>query len=322
MNLVIGATGQLGTAVVRKLVAKGQSVRALVRESSDYQRLQAEGVEIAFGDLRDPATIQAAVNGAQVVLSTATAVAPREKGDTIEAVDVKGHRDLIDICKQEGIEQFIYISAVSRNTWVPIGRAKHIIEQHLQNSGLNYTIFRSTAFMDIYLAFMGSDIPIRGTEAASVLRPYKFAQGFFNSVKDNIEQKGQAGILGTGSTRHSFICVNDAAEFMVNAIGHPEAANAIFDIGGPEALTYLDAKAIYEKVLGKSLTAKHTPALIFKLGSTLLRPFAPTEANIMALNYVSATEEGVVDATYAARIFGVQLTSAEEFLQERAAKPA
>ena len=60
MILVVGATGQLGTAVVSKLVERGTSVRGLARPTSGYQHLECEGVELAFGDLRDEASLFAA----------------------------------------------------------------------------------------------------------------------------------------------------------------------------------------------------------------------------------------------------------------------
>ena len=58
--LIVGATGQLGTAVLRRLVKSGRPVRALVRRSSPHGHLAGPGVEIAFGDLRDAPSLEAA----------------------------------------------------------------------------------------------------------------------------------------------------------------------------------------------------------------------------------------------------------------------
>ncbi len=76
MILVVGATGDLGTTIVRKLVAANQPVRAFVRPTSRYQRFQGGGIELAFGDLRDPASIDAACQGVDVVIATANVNAP------------------------------------------------------------------------------------------------------------------------------------------------------------------------------------------------------------------------------------------------------
>jgi uncharacterized protein YbjT (DUF2867 family) len=91
MILIVGATGQLGTTLVRKLVAAKQPVRAFVRRGSRYQHLQVPGVELAFGDLRDPASVDAACQGVDVVMATATVIVPEGGAYSFEAVDGKGY---------------------------------------------------------------------------------------------------------------------------------------------------------------------------------------------------------------------------------------
>ncbi len=75
--LVVGATGQLGTAVLRRLGKGGRPPRALVRPGSAYGHLEGSGVEIAYGDLRDAASLAAACRGIECVVATANAVVPR-----------------------------------------------------------------------------------------------------------------------------------------------------------------------------------------------------------------------------------------------------
>jgi uncharacterized protein YbjT (DUF2867 family) len=62
--LVVGATGHVGGKVVDELLARGKSVRALVRPSSDASKLEAKGVEIARGDMLDLDSLIAAMTGA------------------------------------------------------------------------------------------------------------------------------------------------------------------------------------------------------------------------------------------------------------------
>jgi dihydroflavonol-4-reductase len=71
MHLVVSGTGQLGTVLVRQLVAAGTPVRAFVRPMSQYQHLVGSGAELAFGDLRDAGSVRAAMAGADIVLATA-----------------------------------------------------------------------------------------------------------------------------------------------------------------------------------------------------------------------------------------------------------
>ena len=215
--------------------------------------------------------------------------------------------------------QFVYASVVSHADYddLAIPRAKRLTEARLRESGLTYTVFRADAFMDVIFPMMGSDIPVRGAEAATVQRPFWFSTRFFENIKHDMAQKGVVGILGDGLTRRTYVCIDDMAEFLVRAIGHPSATNATFDIGGPEALSQNEVMHIFEKVLGKRLIAKHTPAMVFKIGRHVLAPFSPAAANIMGVNYAATYIESVIDMTETARLFGVDLTSAERFLRKK-----
>jgi uncharacterized protein YbjT (DUF2867 family) len=320
MILVVGATGQLGAAVVSKLAERGKAVRALVRETSDHRHLERVGVEIAVGDLTDTDSLEAACQGADAVIATANSAVPSRKADSFKSVDGRGYENLIRACIGQDVRQFVYASVVSHPKLdrLPLPAQKRITEKRLQESGLVYTIFRADAFMDVTFPMMGSDIPLRGAAAATVRRPFWFSSRFFGSIKDNIREKGEAVIAGYGTSRHSYICIDDVSEFLVKAVGRPEAENKIFDIGGPEALSQKDVLAVYEKELGKPLKARHTPAFVFRLGHVLLRPFSPAASNIMGLTYYSATTDSIIEMNETAKIFDVRLTSAEKFLHQKA----
>ena len=83
MILVVGSTGFLGSEICRRLSDRGQSVRALVRATSDAQRverLRALGVETVVGDLKDRASLDAACAGVSAVISTAPRIASQRAG--------------------------------------------------------------------------------------------------------------------------------------------------------------------------------------------------------------------------------------------------
>jgi uncharacterized protein YbjT (DUF2867 family) len=320
MILVVGSTGQLGTAIVRKLSDRGLPVRAFVRETSNFNAIKRDGIELVFGDLSDRNSLDAACKNVDTIIATANAALPRQKRDSFKSVDDLGYANLIEAAKHAGVRHFIYTSALSTRGFdqIPIGRQKRLTEARLKSSGLQYTIFRADAFMDVCFAMMGSDLPIRGAEAATVERPFWFTSKFFNGVRNSIEKDGKCGVLGDGSSRKSYVCIDDVAEFHVRAVDNQDAINTTFDIGGPESISQTDVAQIFEKVLNRPLKIKQTPALIFKIGYWLLRFPSPAAANIMGLNYCTATESSSVDMTRTSDLFGVRLTSAEEFLRTKA----
>ncbi|HEX2142537.1 MAG TPA: NmrA family NAD(P)-binding protein, partial [Candidatus Limnocylindria bacterium] len=94
MILVCGATGLLGSRIVDRLRERDVPVRALVRPRTDATALEAVGAEIARGDVRDTASLRAAVQGVSSVVSTVNTVArvmAGEKGLSIREVDDRGH---------------------------------------------------------------------------------------------------------------------------------------------------------------------------------------------------------------------------------------
>jgi uncharacterized protein YbjT (DUF2867 family) len=317
--LVVGATGQLGSAVVGKLVERAIPVRAAVRKTSDYRHLERDGVDLAFADLSDASTLDPLCENVDAVIATANTATPREPHDSFRRVDEDGYKSLIDACVRRRVRQFVFASVLTHPDYdhLPLPHAKRVTEQRLQQSGMEYTIFRADAFMDVIFPMMGSELPLRGAQSATITRPFWFSTRFFQKVKHDMASKGEAGILGDGTTRRTYVCIDDMAEFLVRAVGHPRTRNAIVDIGGPEALSQLDVMSIYERVLGKRLTAKHTPAVVFRIGRSVLRLFSPAAANIMGVNYAATRLESVIDMTETAKTFGVTLTSAEAFLRHK-----
>jgi uncharacterized protein YbjT (DUF2867 family) len=318
MILVVGATGQLGTALVRKLSRSGRPVRAFVRPTARYQHLQGPGVELAFGDLRSAESVAAACREVTTVLATASAVVPRS-GDTFAQIDDQGYRHLVDASSRNGVSRFVFVSVpvTPHDDQVPTFRHKRAVERLLQASGLGYTIVRADFFMDDWLALIGSSIPLRGAESHTLERPFWFSRVFMRMVGHLVERRGIALVPGRGTTRHAFIALDDVAEFMIRSIDAPNARNAIWEVGGPEILSWDEAVAVFARVLGRSIRAVHQPPGVFRAAMTALMPLSPPAANLMGLNYIGATIDTLYDARALARSLGIELSSLETFLRAR-----
>src|ERR1041384_3400089 len=111
MILVVGATGVLGSEICRRLRARGQPVRALVRPNSAKQgELLAAGVEVLPGDLRSRADIEGACRGVDAVVTTATAMGAKDKSLTLRAIDRDAQLQLVEAAKASGVQKYVYIS--------------------------------------------------------------------------------------------------------------------------------------------------------------------------------------------------------------------
>lgn len=324
MHLVIGATGQLGTRIVRRLSERGEDVRAFVRPTSAHRHFEGlPGVDLAQGDLRDRASVEAACDGARTVLATAAVVAPRN-ADSIRAVEGEGYEHLIRAAERAGVEQFIMVSlpASGIDRKVPTFRFKRLNERRLASSPVPSTVIRASMFMSSWLALIGSSIPLRGLENASLERPWWFLRRFRAATGTSIEAKGKALIPGPGHHRNAFIDDADVADAMVAAIGRGDAENVVWELGGPEILDWDDVVAIYSRLLERPVRSSHTPAPVFRAMQLALRPFAPAASNIMGLNWWAATNETPWETDDLAASLGLRRTRVEEYLRARVQRNA
>jgi dihydroflavonol-4-reductase len=123
LALVTGATGFVGSAVVRALLEAGFGVRALVRQSSARANLDGLGVEFAEGDMRDKGAVRAAADGARYVFHVAADYrlwAP-DPGEIMRA-NVEGTRVVMEAAAAAGAERVVYTSSVATLKPFPDGK--------------------------------------------------------------------------------------------------------------------------------------------------------------------------------------------------------
>ncbi len=320
MILVVGATGQLGTAVAKRLAAAGTAVRAFVRSGSRHEHLRVPGIELAFGDLRDAASVEAACRGVQVAIATANAIVP-EGRSSFEAVEGQGYAHLIAGCERSRVGQFIFVSMpqTAHDAAVPAFRYKRLNEQRLQSSALPYTVLRPSLYMDDWFAFIGDASVARGASAATIERRYWFLRVFINAVGGLIHKHGIAMLPGSRRVRHAFVTVDDVASYIIGSIGREDMHRATFEIGGPQVLSWDDVIAIYSRLLGKPVRAISVPRIVYRALRALMAPFSEAASNIMGLNWLVGYDTPYDARALAARL-GMQLTSAEQFLRHPAGR--
>ena len=288
MNLIVGATGLLGGEICYLLRTRGSHVRALVRTTSArlrVSRLRDRGAEIAHGDLKDRASLEAACRGVDTVITTASSTLSRQLGDSIESVDRQGQLDLIDAAEAAGVRHVVYISFPPVAIDFPLQSAKRDVEARLQQSRMAYTILQPTSFDEVWLS------PALGFDVS----------------------KASAHIYGGGHHRISWISAHDVARFAVAALDTPRALNAVIRLGGPEALSPLDVVQLAERLTGRRFEVHHvTEDQLRAQYEASSEPMGRTFAALML--YYAAGD--VIDMAGPLRLFQVApLRSVYEHLQ-------
>ena len=110
--LVTGSTGLLGYALVEELLAQGHAVRAMVRAASNRSLIDRLDVEKVTGDLRDPASLRAAVKGCQWIFSVGALFWSERVQDVYDA-NVIGQRHFMEASAAAGVEKFIHVNGVT-----------------------------------------------------------------------------------------------------------------------------------------------------------------------------------------------------------------
>lgn len=293
MILVVGATGLLGGMITRQLLEQGHSVRILVRKHSPSVQLAQQGMatpaqslieagaQPIYGDLKDPASLAAACTGVHTVITTANS-AVRGGDDNPETVDKQGNRNLIDAAKAAGVGHFIFVSAqiADPDSPIPFLAGKGQTEQYLQASALPYTIIAPNAFMDVWV-FLLVGLPVMSGQSVTV--------------------------VGSGDRKHAFIAMADVAAFTIACVNNPKALNQKLVLGGPKALSFRDAAAIYGLVLGQDIQVNSVAP------GTPLPDLSPGAAAMAASfdAFDSPVEMHELSAAY-----GIKLTPLESFVRQ------
>ena len=112
--LITGATGYIGSAVVRELVNAGEGVRCLVRKTSNMKNLGDLHVELAYGDIRDIDSVRRALQGCNSVYHLAAIYANwLPDPGLMYQVNEEGTRNVLTACKDAGVQKIVYCSSVA-----------------------------------------------------------------------------------------------------------------------------------------------------------------------------------------------------------------
>ncbi len=293
MILVVGATGSLGGRITRGLLQQGQTVRILTRQNpisaelakqggaNTPQSLIEAGAQAMPGDLKDRASLEVALNGVDMVITTATA-SQRGADDTLTTVDLQGTLSLIEAAKATGVKRFIYTSAsgAAEGHPVPLFNIKGTCAAALERSGLEYVILMPSVFMEIWIG-MVVGIPLMARQLVT--------------------------LIGQGNHRHNFVSKADVAAFALVVASNPSVVNQLIEIGGPASYTWTEIVTAVGRALGAPLPVQYLP-----LGSPV--PLLPEE--VSALLNGMETFESAVDMSQTAPAYGVKLTTLDEYISQ------
>jgi uncharacterized protein YbjT (DUF2867 family) len=236
MIVIAGGTGRLGQLVVRRLLDRGLAVRVLTRNPAGAAGLP-DAVELAVGDVRDRASLRAAMAGAQTVVSAVQGLTGTG-GNSLAAVDRDGNAKLVDSAAEVGADMvMLSVVGVSPDSPMELLAMKYAAEQHLWASGVPATVVRAAGFAELW-------VEVLRTTAGRSGRPIVF---------------------GRGDNPINFVCVHDVAAAVEYAVVDDSVRGATVHIGGPDTVTLNELAAMVQAKDGRKGDPRHVPPLALRV---------------------------------------------------------
>jgi NADH dehydrogenase len=266
----------VGSALLRRLVVGRRPVRCLVR---DPRRLGAERVrvQIAMGDLAEPAAFRNALRGVRTVVHLAATERDQPRS-SIEEVDAVATWRLLRAAERAGVERFVFLTPLGATPWsrTRVHRAKALAEQAVARSDLKTTTFASS------LIYSPGDRRL--------------------AVANRLAWMPAVPVPDFAGARSQPIWAEDVAECIANALERePAERHERLELAGPEVLSHREIAELAVRAAGRSpaLVTLPDPAArpLLKAYEALTGPAAFTTWDEIELLSVSMlAERGTADA--------------------------
>lgn len=291
--VVVGATGFVGRHIVPQLERSGYAVRAVSRDGARRPEWGPAVTPMA-GDVETGAGLDDAVRGADAVVHLVAI--PREaRGHTFEEVNVRGVERVLAAMRSGGVTRIVHLSAmgVTDDPALRYLSSKWRGEQLVRESEMDWVALRPS------LLFGPGD-------------------GFFNLIKVTLTwwSPGVVAIPGDGMTRFQPLSVEDLAFAVERSLADPERLGTMYELGGPEFLTYTDIVDAVMKVTGKRRLKVRLPMPIIRfitaITDRVLPIFPVSHDQILSMSRPNYTELESFEAAFGrpARRFDVSYLSA------------
>ncbi|MDI6711084.1 MAG: complex I NDUFA9 subunit family protein [Bacillota bacterium] len=253
MILITGATGFVGTHVLRELRDRGETVAALVRATQKAGAPARLGAAVREGDVTDPVSLKVACQGVDRVVHLVAIIRERGKA-TFQAVNVEGTRHLAEAAAQAGVRHFVHLSALGAgpDPRLRYTYSKWLGEEAVRSSGVPWTIIRPSVI---------------------------FGEGF--GFVDRLVQAvnmtpGLVAVPGSGRTLFQPVWAGDVARVVARVLaeGAPHFGQA-YEIGGPEHLSYEQMLDIVMRSLGVRKRKVHVPLFLVRPALAVMERVLP-----------------------------------------------
>jgi len=291
MILVIGGTGFVGSHLVRRLRQEGLPVRAIVRNPDQARALKDLGVDVVKGDISDAASLEKAATDVERVIHL-VGIIQEAPGATFEGVHVVGTRNILEASKKNGVRHVFYQSALGTrpNAKSEYHKTKWAAEELVRASEIPYTILRPSL---IYGA--GDQFTLR--------------------LSEMIRLSPLLPVIGSGRSKVQPIFIDDVATCILKAVTSDCCLNEIYEIGGPDQLSYEEITIAIAEAMGVKRPTLHLPLFFMKSMAKVFEAVLP-KAPVTADQLIMLQEDTVCSMHDIRDVFGIEPIGFREGLKK------
>jgi dihydroflavonol-4-reductase len=263
--LVTGASGFIGSKLVRRLCEKGYKVRTFGRSNMPASVFSDLKIEHYGGDITNPEQVKTAVEGCKIIYHLAGLVSYRKRDIQRQyGVNVLGTRHVLEAAVQHKVERIIHTSSVAAMGIPAAGTiGDESIEYNLMGKGLNYCDSKFEAEQQILHFFREQSVPVLMLNPGIV-----FGEGDTHPHHHAIfAAMSKGNLIGVPPGGVTFSDINDVVEAHINAMtmGRPGERYALVSAN----LTFKEAAAIFSKIMGTRPPVMVIPGPLLVAGGSL-----------------------------------------------------
>lgn len=260
LTLVTGASGFIGSNLVRSLIKSGHEVRAAVRPSSDCAFIQNSGAELRKLSLLDVEAVSDACRGVEVVFNLAGRMGnyPASQRE-LELANVHTVKTIIDACQATGVRQVIHCS--TPGVVGMVGVAPECMPFHPHGP---YEKSKTKGEQIVRSAHTEDEL------ATTVIRPdFVYGPGDTHKLKMfRAVKNGRFPIIGQGRNLFHPTYIDDVLQGFLLVMKNPDAYGQVFNIAGPTPVRLSSLVAAIASELEVSPSHTKLPKMALKLGAT------------------------------------------------------
>jgi len=288
---VLGGGGFIGTCLVLDFLHMGSRLKVLSHKTNPDFVSPAGRLEMVHGSIEDEASLLSCFSECDQVYHLVGIIA-ETKTATFQKTVADGAAKVVSAALKAGVKKIFYLSALgaSADAMTKYHQTKWEAEQHIIHSGLDYTIFRPSIV-------------------------YGVRDKFINRLASMVRRLPVIPVIGDGRYRLQPVYVEELCAVMAISSREAFTSGGIYEIGGPEPLTYLEILDIIMRVLNRRRPVVHIPVILAKGAASVmelvLKPAPLTRDQLKMMEAGSTCDHTIVE-----KAFGVLFSPLEQQLQK------